>query len=101
MAEKSIVGTDNGDNLSPDGKVWENSDVSSFTDDYTIEGRTGEDKIAGAAGNDFLDGGEEKAIVAIVQCPEALPIAIGDALQHFGVSYVVVGRLCFGGIFHT
>ena len=59
MSTKFINGTNDNDGLAPDDKVWENSDVSSYDDDYNIQGGLGADVIAGGAGNDMLDGGEE------------------------------------------
>jgi len=45
----------------------------------------------------LVDGGEEEAVVPLVELAEALAIAIGDASQHPGVGLVVVSRVGGGG----
>ena len=59
MSTKFMNGSNGNDNLAPDDKVHENSDVSSYVDEYVIHGGLGADRIAGGAGADVLDGGEE------------------------------------------
>ena len=55
-----IEGTGGNDHLAAFGSVWKYDEESSFiTKDLVINGREGRDDIAGSAGNDTLDGGEE------------------------------------------